>query len=372
MRRATRRADQPRRAGVLALLVRQHRHAQGVRAPAARHGRLRRALRQGRARHRPNATAASASPSCSSPTASATRCTFRSRSAPPAFSGRGRPTPANVYAVIERHRPTLFFSVPTGYGMLLAHDGRSRTARARTQSSRPTSTCRRFARGVGRRGAAAARCTTASSSASASRSSTASARPKCCTCSSRTGPARSGPARAARSSPATRRGCSTTTAVADAAGEIGNLWISGDSICAGYWNQHEKTKHTIEGHWIRTGDKYYQDADGYLLVRRPLRRHAEGRRLVGEPGRSRERARRAPGGAGVRRRRARGSRRAREADGVRRAARRRVRITAELAAELQQFVREQLAEYKRPRWVEFIAELPKTATGKIQRFRLRA
>jgi len=43
----------------------------------------------------------------------------------------------------------------------------------------------------------------------------------------------------------------------------------------------------------------------------------------------------------------------------------------ELATELQQFVREQLAEYKRPRWVEFLAELPKTATGKIQRFKLR-
>src|SRR6185369_15596524 len=43
----------------------------------------------------------------------------------------------------------------------------------------------------------------------------------------------------------------------------------------------------------------------------------------------------------------------------------------ELAAELQQFVRERLAQYKRPRWVAFVAELPKTATGKIQRFRLR-
>ena len=45
--------------------------------------------------------------------------------------------------------------------------------------------------------------------------------------------------------------------------------------------------------------------------------------------------------------------------------------TPELAAELQQFVRSKLAEYKRPRWVEFIAELPKTATGKVQRYKLR-
>jgi benzoate-CoA ligase len=44
---------------------------------------------------------------------------------------------------------------------------------------------------------------------------------------------------------------------------------------------------------------------------------------------------------------------------------------AELGQQLQQFVREKLAEYKRPRWVEFVTELPKTATGKIQRFKLR-
>jgi benzoate-CoA ligase len=46
-------------------------------------------------------------------------------------------------------------------------------------------------------------------------------------------------------------------------GDIGNLLIRGDSTAAYYWNKHEKTKDTINGHWIRTGDKYYQDADGY-------------------------------------------------------------------------------------------------------------
>ena len=49
-----------------------------------------------------------------------------------------------------------------------------------------------------------------------------------------------------------------------------------------------------------------------------------------------------------------------------------VGASPELAAELERFVRERLAEYKRPRWVEFLPELPKTATGKIQRFKLRA
>ena len=59
-----------------------------------------------------------------------------------------------------------------------------------------------------------------------------------------------------------------------------------------------------------------------------------------------------------------------QADGLRRPARGR-RGTPALATELQQFVRETLAEYKRPRWVEFVAELPRTATGKLQRFKLR-
>ena len=59
-------------------------------------------------------------------------------------------------------------------------------------------------------------------------------------------------------------------------GEIGNLRIKGDSIMAGYWNQPEKTKATLHGDWIETGDKYYQDRRRRLLALRPQRRHAQG------------------------------------------------------------------------------------------------
>src|SRR5260370_39736828 len=48
------------------------------------------------------------------------------------------------------------------------------------------------------------------------------------------------------------------------AGEIGNLRVKGDSTMAYYWNQHEKPKDTLLGHWIQTGDKDYEDADGYF------------------------------------------------------------------------------------------------------------
>ena len=47
-------------------------------------------------------------------------------------------------------------------------------------------------------------------------------------------------------------------------GEIGTLFIKGDSTCAGYWNQPEKTSETFQAGWFRTGDKYQQDEDGYF------------------------------------------------------------------------------------------------------------
>ncbi|MEJ2247321.1 MAG: benzoate-CoA ligase family protein, partial [Acidobacteriota bacterium] len=48
------------------------------------------------------------------------------------------------------------------------------------------------------------------------------------------------------------------------AGTVGNLLIRGDSICSSYWNKHAKTKGTIQGEWIRTGDKYLVDEEGYF------------------------------------------------------------------------------------------------------------
>ena len=155
-----------------------------------------------------------------------------------------------------------------------------------------------------------------------------------------------------------------------ATGEIGNLWISGDSTCSGYWNEHERTKDTIEGRWIRTGDKYSVDADGYywyagrsddmlkvggqwvspVEVENVLVAH-DAVLECGVIGRENQ-------------------------DGLVKTMafvvlRQGVAPSAELAKELQQHVRVQLAAYKRPQWVEFIEELPKTATGKIQRFKLR-
>ena len=49
-------------------------------------------------------------------------------------------------------------------------------------------------------------------------------------------------------------------------GEIGTLLIKGDSICAGYWNKHQKTKSTFLGQWINTDDKYYKDEEGFYTT----------------------------------------------------------------------------------------------------------
>ncbi|MET0486921.1 MAG: benzoate-CoA ligase family protein, partial [Candidatus Rokuibacteriota bacterium] len=153
-------------------------------------------------------------------------------------------------------------------------------------------------------------------------------------------------------------------------GEIGNLRVKGDSIMAYYWNKHDKTKETLFGPWIQTGDKYYQDADGYFwyagraddmlkvggiwvspieventLIKHPAVLEAavvgreDGDRLVKPQAFVvlKDPAGAAPG----------------------------------LAEELKGFVKDKIAPYKYPRWIEFVTELPKTSTGKIQRYKLR-
>ena len=278
----------------------------------------------------------------------------------------GPPTPQHVYAVIEKHRPTLFYSVPTGYGMLLAHsrpeglrykngadfDLSSVRLAVSAGEALPSSLYDRFKQrfgvdvidGIG------------------------STEILHMFISNRPDAIRPG------SSGLLVRGYEARLLDEEGravpSGEIGNLWIRGDSVCAGYWNQHEKTKNAIEGHWIRTGDKYTQDADGYYWC----------------AGRSDDMLK--VGGLWVSPAEVESALVAHDAvlecgvvghedhDGLVKPMAFVVlcdasRGSPELANELQQFVRERLAAYKRPRRDEFLAELPKTATGKIQRFHLR-
>ena len=154
------------------------------------------------------------------------------------------------------------------------------------------------------------------------------------------------------------------------AGELGTLLIKGDSIASGYWNKHEQTKRTYRGEWIDTHDKFRVDADGYFwyagraddlmkvsgLYVSPAEVEAI---LKGHP------AVLESGVVGVP-----------DANGLIKprayvVLKEGYRASQGLVTELQNLVKGHTEPHKYPRQVEFVAELPKTATGKIQRYKLR-
>jgi benzoate-CoA ligase len=150
-------------------------------------------------------------------------------------------------------------------------------------------------------------------------------------------------------------------------GEIGDLYIQGPSAALLYWNNRAKSRDTFQGGWTKSGDKYLRNADGtytyagrnddmlkvsgiYVspfeveatLVQHPAVLEAA---VIGKE----------------------------DNDGLTKTKAYVVLKPGQQAsaADLQAFVKERLAPYKYPRFIEFLDELPKTATGKIQRFRLR-
>ena len=153
-------------------------------------------------------------------------------------------------------------------------------------------------------------------------------------------------------------------------GAVGELLIRGATTAPFYWNRRERTRATMQGEWLRTGDMFSRDADGYfyfagraddmLKVAGQWVSPAEVEaRLVEHPAVVEAGVVGREDGDGLIRPQA-----FVVLDGGRAA-------SPALAEELIAFARAGLAGYKAPRWIEFVDELPKTATGKIQRFRLR-
>ena len=154
-------------------------------------------------------------------------------------------------------------------------------------------------------------------------------------------------------------------------GEEGRLLIRGDSTCKYYWNNEQKTAETISDEWLNTGDTYHQDKEGYYFYGgrsddmmkvggiwcSPFEIEA---RLVEHPkvleaavvGREDDAGLIKPEAHVVL------NNSDEEFDSV--------------ADELLDHCKSGLAPYKYPRWFHFPEELPKTATGKIQRFKLRS
>jgi len=154
------------------------------------------------------------------------------------------------------------------------------------------------------------------------------------------------------------------------AGEMGELLIRGPSSAIMYWNNREQSRRTFMGEWTRSGDKYVQDEDGYYVycgrnddmlkvsglyvspfeVEGALQTHVDVLECAVV--------------AWL------------DADGLIKpkafiVLKDQGKACDELARQLQDHVKSKLAPFKYPRWIEFRADLPKTATGKIQRFKLR-
>ena len=154
-------------------------------------------------------------------------------------------------------------------------------------------------------------------------------------------------------------------------GEMGNLHVCGPTTAIGYWRNREKSIETFRGEWTVTGDNYFMDADGWLTyagraddmlkvggiyvspieVEEVLASHPDvlEAAVIGDA----------------------------DADGL---VKPRAYVVLhdgvvandDLQNALKAYVKDRLAPYKYPRWIDFVQDLPKTATGKIQRFQLRA
>jgi benzoate-CoA ligase len=158
--------------------------------------------------------------------------------------------------------------------------------------------------------------------------------------------------------------------VITAANEIGDLYVDGPSAALMYWSHRPKSRETFQGAWTRTGDKYVLDDDGYYVyagrsddmlkvsgqyvspfeVEATLMQHPDVLEVavigVADP------------------------------DGLTRpkacvVLKDPTQASDRLSDELKRFVKERLAPHKYPRFIEFLPELPKTATGKLQRVKLR-
>jgi benzoate-CoA ligase len=268
-----------------------------------------------------------------------------------------RPDPRRVLENVARHRPTLFFSVPTSYAALLAVEAERETfssvrACVSAGEALPATIYQRWRErfgveildGIG------------------------STEVLHIFISNRPGQVRPGSSGTIVPGYEARVLDDIDRRVPD--GEIGNLLVKGDSTCAYYWNQHEKTRQTIEGAWIRTGDKYVRDAHGFFwyagrtddmlkvsgqwvspveveaaLIEHPAVLECAVIGLADVEGLIKPKAF---------------------------VVLREGQVGSEgLAGELQEFVKGRIAPHKYPRWIEFVGQVPKTATGKIQRYKLR-
>ncbi|RYF14529.1 MAG: benzoate-CoA ligase family protein [Comamonadaceae bacterium] len=267
-----------------------------------------------------------------------------------------RPTPADVFRVLREMGPTLFYGVPTLYAALLADAGRPKRADLKLRLC--TSAGEALPAEIGQRWTAEFGCEILDGIGSTEMLHIF--------LSNRPGQVRYGTT--GKAVPGYELRIVGDDGKECGPGEIGELQIKGPSSAIMYWNNRAKTKATFAGDWTRSGDKYTCDADGYYTyggrsddmlkvggiyvspfeVEACLMTHASilEAAVIGVA----------------------------DSDGlIKPKAYVVLKPGQQATAEtLQAHVKAKLAPYKYPRWIAFVPELPKTATGKIQRFKLRA
>jgi benzoate-CoA ligase len=270
-----------------------------------------------------------------------------------------RATPDRVFEVLDRYQPTVFYSVPTGYAALLhaaEKDGRTGLGRVRTCVSAgeplPKPIYEKWLNHFGVQILDGIGTTEILHIFIANR------------------PGKARPGSTGQIVPGYEAKIVDEDGRELPAGQMGTLLIKGDSIASGYWNKHQETKAMFCGDWINTHDKFTVDEEGYFWyagraddmmkvggysvwpaeVESVLQGHPAVLEcaVIGAP----------------------------DAEGL-------IKPKAfivlkpghtpseRLVHELQEFVKTHAAPYKYPRMVEFVDSLPKTATGKIQRYKLR-
>lgn len=267
----------------------------------------------------------------------------------------GRPTPEAVYETIARHRPTIFYAVPTLFGQMLAREeGTLDNARMCVSAgeSLPPDIFKRWRERFGVEIVDAIGSTEMAH----------------CFISNVPGKAR--PGCTGLPVPGYQARIVDENLNDVPRGEVGTLLVQGDSAAAYYWNKHEKTKETMLGSWLNTGDKFFQDEEGYFFyagrtddmlkiggiwvspveVEAAIIEHDAVLECAVVPG---------VDGADLVKPKAYVVLNAGQQPGE------------ALAQSIKDHVKTVLAHYKYPRWVEFVDELPKTPTGKIKRFELR-
>lgn len=265
-----------------------------------------------------------------------------------------RPMPASVYETIRKFKPTLYFGVPTLYGSMLQEEGSMDGVRLCVSAGEalPADILKRWVERHGVQIADGIGSTELVHIFISNR------------------PDEIKPGSSGKIVPGYEARIVDEDWREVAEGDVGTLLIKGDSAAAGYWNKHEKTKTTMLGEWLNTDDQYYRDKDGFFyyvgrsndmlkvggiwvspieveacLIEHPAVLECA---VVGSP----------------------------DSENL-------IKPKAfvvldrgytgdeKLEKELKEYVKTKLAHYKFPRWIIFLNELPKTATGKIKRFELR-